>query len=162
MPVNLASPGISVREVDLTLGRVDPASAKIGGLVAPFAQGPVDVPILIGSEKDLLDNFGKPYSNDNHYEHWLTVSSYLAYGSQMRVVRVDDDNLYNAVSAGSSIKIKSIEDYEIKLYDENIIPGRTVVAKNPVVSGDGTARPSRTPYQIVLVQACHQYQLVSG
>ena len=71
MPLNLASPGIRVREVDLTVGRVDPTSDKFGGIVAPFAQGPVDLPITVGSEKDLLDNFGKPYGNDKHYEHWM-------------------------------------------------------------------------------------------
>ena len=53
MPVNLASPGIRVREVNLTIGRVDPTSGKIGGLVAPFAQGPVDLPTVISSEKYL-------------------------------------------------------------------------------------------------------------
>ena len=131
MPINLASPGIKVREVDLTLGRVDPSSEKIGGLVAPFAQGPVDLPTVVGSEKDLLDNFGKPYGNDKHYEHWLTASSYLAYGAPMRIVRQDDDNLYNAVSAGSSIKIKSVEHYEQLQYDENVIAGRPIIAKNP-------------------------------
>ena len=134
MPVNLASPGIKVREVDLTVGRVDPSSANIGGLVAPFAQGPVDLPLIIGSEKDLLDNFGKPYNNDKHYEHWLTASSYLAYGAQMSVVRADSDNLANAyanVGSASSIKIKSIEDYEIKQYDENPIANKAVVARNP-------------------------------
>ena len=131
MPVNLASPGIRVREVDLTVGRVDPASGSIGGLVAPFAQGPVDLPIAIGSEKDLLDTFGKPYSNDNHYEHWLTASSYLAYGGQMRIVRTDDDNLFNARSNGAALKVKNVEDYEVKLYDENDVTGRTIFAKNP-------------------------------
>ena len=131
MPLNLASPGIKVREVDLTVGRVDPTSDKIGGLVAPLAQGPVDLPILIGSEKDLLDNFGQPYGNDKHYEHWMVASSYLAYGGQLRVVRADDDDLYNAVSAGSSIKIKSIEHYEQLQYDESVITGRPIVAKNP-------------------------------
>jgi hypothetical protein len=132
MPINLASPGIKVREVDLTVGRVDPSSEKIGGLVAPFAQGPVDLPTLVGSEKDLLDNFGKPYGNDKHYEHWLTASSYLAYGASMRVVRQDDDDLKNAyVGSGSSIKIKSIEHYEQLQYDENVITDRTIVAKNP-------------------------------
>jgi len=131
MPLNLASPGIRVREVDLTVGRVDPTSDKFGGIVAPFAQGPVDLPVTVGSEKDLLDNFGKPYGNDKHYEHWMVASSYLAYGGQLRVVRSDDDNLYNAVSHNSSIKIKSIEHYEQLQYDENIIPGRTVIAKNP-------------------------------
>ena len=131
MPLNLASPGIRVREVDLTVGRVDPTSDKFGGIVAPFAQGPVDLPITVGSEKDLLDNFGKPYGNDKHYEHWMVASSYLAYGGQLRVVRSDDDNLFNAVSTGSSIKIKSVEHYEQLQYDENVITGRRIVAKNP-------------------------------
>jgi hypothetical protein len=131
MPLNLASPGIRVREVDLTVGRVDPTSEMVGGIVAPFAQGPIDLPVVVGSEKDLLDNFGKPYGNDKHYEHWMVASSFLAYGGQLRVVRSDDDNLYNAVSAGSSIKIKSVEHYEQLQYDENIISGRTIVAKNP-------------------------------
>jgi hypothetical protein len=132
MPLNLASPGISVREVDLTIGRVDPSSEKIGGLVAPFAQGPVGVPVIIGSEKDLLDNFGRPYGNDKHYEHWMVASSYLAYGAPMRIVRSDDTNITNAyVGSGSSIKIKSVEHYEQLQYDENVIPGRTIVAKNP-------------------------------
>ena len=49
MPLNLASPGIVVREVDLTVGRVDPTSAGIGAIVAPFAQGPVDSPTIVGS-----------------------------------------------------------------------------------------------------------------
>ena len=132
MPVNLASPGIRVREVDLTVGRVDASSAKVGGLVAPFAQGPVDLPIVISSEKDLLDNFGKPYSNDKHYEHWLVASSYMAYGAPMRIVRADDDQLQNAyVGTASSIKIKSIEHYDQLQYDENVIAGKTVVSKNP-------------------------------
>ena len=138
MPVNLASPGIRVREVDLTIGRVDASSEKIGGLVAPFAQGPVDLPTVIGSEKDLLDNFGKPYSNDKHYEHWLTASSYLAYGAQMRIIRADDDQLQNAfVGTGSSIKIKSIEHYEQLQYDDNVISSKTFVSKNPGSWADG-------------------------
>ena len=132
MPLNLASPGIKVREVDLTVGRVDPSSAKVGGLVAPFAQGPVELPTLIGSEKDLLDNFGKPYANDKHYEHWMVASSYLAYGAGLRIVRADSINSANAyVGTGSSIKIKSVDHYEQLQYDENVIASKTFVAKNP-------------------------------
>ena len=47
MALNLASPGIVVREVDLTIGRVDATSGSIGALVAPFAKGPVGTPVLI-------------------------------------------------------------------------------------------------------------------
>jgi hypothetical protein len=132
MPLNLASPGIVVREVDLTFGRTTPASNKIGAIVAPFAKGPVDVPTLVETEQDLLNNFGEPYSTDKHYEHWLTASSYLSYGGSLRVVRADDGDMKNAyVGAGASVKIKSLENYNQLGYDENIIPGRTFVAQNP-------------------------------
>jgi hypothetical protein len=132
MPLNLASPGIVVREVDLTLGRTTPASNKIGAVVAPFAKGPVDVPTFVETEQDLLNNFGEPYATDKHYEHWLSASSYLAYGGALRVVRADDDDMKNAyVGAGSSIKIKSLENYNQLGYDENTITGRTFVAQNP-------------------------------
>ena len=132
MPLNLASPGIVVREVDLTVGRVDPTSAGIGAIVAPFAQGPVDSPTIVGSEKDLLETFGKPYSTDKHYEHWLTASSFLAYGGSLRVVRADDTNLQNGkVGAASSIKIKSLDHYEELGYDENPITDIVVAARNP-------------------------------
>ena len=36
MPLNLASPGIVVREVDLTVGRVDATNGGVGAIVAPF------------------------------------------------------------------------------------------------------------------------------
>ena len=138
MPLNLASPGIVVREVDLTVGRVDPTSGGIGAIVAPFAQGPVEIPTVIGSEKDLLDVFGKPYSTDKHYEHWLVASSYLAYGGALSVVRADDDGLTNGrVGIATSIKIKSLEHYEELGYDENPIADVVVAARNPGSWGNG-------------------------
>ena len=132
MPLNLASPGIVVREVDLTVGRVDTASDKVGALVGPFAKGAVDLPILVETEQDLLDAFGKPYSADKHYEYWMVASSYLAYGGPLRVVRADDDDLKNAFSGtAGSIKIKSTEHYNDLGYDGSTITGVTVAARNP-------------------------------
>ena len=132
MPLNLASPGIVVREVDLTIGRVDPVSGSVGALVAPFAKGPVDLPQLIENEDDLLDTFGRPYSTDKHYEHWMVASSYLAYGGTLRVSRASDQGLKNAMAGvASSIMIKSTEHYEQLGYDDNTITGVTVAARNP-------------------------------
>ena len=76
MPLNLASPGIVVKELDLTIGRL-PSSDKVGALVAPFAQGPVNVPTLVENENDLLNKFGQPYATDKHCENWFTASSYI-------------------------------------------------------------------------------------
>ena len=132
MPLNLASPGIVVREVDLTIGRVDPVSGSIGALVAPFAKGPVDLPQLIENEDDLLDTFGRPYSTDKHYEHWMVASSYLAYGGTLRVSRASDLGLKNGfVGIAASVMIKSTEHYEQLGYDENPITNVTVAARNP-------------------------------
>ena len=138
MAVNLASPGVLVREVDLTIGNVDPTSGSIGALVAPFTKGPVEEPQLIENEEDLLQTFGQPYSIDNHYEYWMVASSYLAYGGTMQVIRADDFNtltgvgLKNAfVGAASSIRIKSDTHYNQLGYDDNTITGVTVAAKTP-------------------------------
>ena len=138
MPLNLASPGIVVREVDLTVGRVDPTSDKIGAIVAPFAQGPVELPTIVQNENDLLNTFGKPYAAQNHYEHWLTASSFLAYGGSLRVVRADDDSMKNGmIGSATSVKIKSREHYEQLGYDENTITNVTVAAKDPGSWGNG-------------------------
>ena len=132
MPLNLASPGLIVREVDLTAGRVDSASDKTAAIVAPFEKGPVDLPTAIASEQDLLDTFGKPHAIDKHYEHWMVASSYLAYGGQLSVVRSDDSDLRNAyVGSGTSVKIKSNEHYVQLGYDENTVSSFFVAAKNP-------------------------------
>jgi hypothetical protein len=138
MPLNLASPGIVVKEVDLTIGRVDPTAEGIGAIVGPFEKGPVNEPVLINSEQELLNTFGSPYATDNHYETWLVASSYLAYGGSLQVVRSDDTDLKNAFAgSGSALKIRSYEDYVNLGYDENVIPGLTVAAKYPGSWGNG-------------------------
>ena len=138
MPINLASPGIVVKEVDLTVGRVDPTSGTVGGLVGPFTKGPVELPTVIANENDLLNTFGKPNSIDKQYETWLVASSFLAYGGALRVVRADDDNLYNGAvntsgvsTTAAALKIKSVEHYEQLGYDDNTISNITVAARNP-------------------------------
>ncbi len=132
MPLNLASPGIVVREVDLTVGRTDATNGAVGAIVAPFAKGPVDSPTLVENEADLLKYFGEPYNTDKHYEHWMVASSYLAYGGNLRVVRADDVELTNSfVGSASSIKIKSLDHYNQLGYDENTISGVTFAARNP-------------------------------
>ncbi len=139
MALNLASPGIVVREVDLTLGRVDPVSDKVAAIVAPFAQGPVEVPTLIQNEADLLANFGKSYEADRHYENWLVASSYLAYGGQLRVVRADDADMKNSYfgDAASAPKIKSLDHYNELGYDNNTISGVVFASRNPGTWGNG-------------------------
>jgi hypothetical protein len=136
MPLNLASPGILIREVDLTTGRVQPTAAITGAMVGPFAKGPVEVPTLIETENDLLTIFGEPYPTDKQYEYWLSASSYLAYGGNMRIVRADDNDLRNAAVSTNNltptdVKIKSLDHYNQLGYDETLIPGIHIAAQDP-------------------------------
>jgi hypothetical protein len=117
MALNLVSPGVRIREVDLTVGGITAANNQVGAIAGPFQKGPVNVPILIETENDLLNTFGKPISSDAQYEYWLGASSYLSYGGILRVVRCDGDKLNNAnstgigLTAGTTLKIESTEDY---------------------------------------------------
>ena len=109
------SPGVLVREVDLTVGRAENVLDNIGALAGPFEIGPVGEPINITTEQELLNTFGRPSSTDNQYEYWLTASSFLSYGGILKIVRTDSAALGNAnVGVGASFvttKIKNFDDY---------------------------------------------------
>ena len=133
MALNLVSPGVKIREVDLTVGGITAANNQVGAIAGPFQKGPVNVPILIETENDLLNTFGKPISSDAQYEYWLGASSYLSYGGILRVVRCDGTSLNNAnaVGVGTSsvtLEIKSTEDYYNNL---TTAPTWAWAARNP-------------------------------
>ena len=119
MALNLVSPGVKVREVDLTNGRIDTSSEQVGAIVGPFERGPVGEPVLIESEKDLLEVFGKPRTENGQREYWLSASNYLSYGGVLRVVRAGQSQLIqglNCANAGVSVastivRIDNYEDY---------------------------------------------------
>jgi hypothetical protein len=133
------SPGVLVREVDLTVGRADNVLDNIGAIAGPFALGPVEEAIDITTEQELIDTFGKPLSTDAQYEYWMSAASYLSYGGVLKVARADDSGLVNANairnSAGvstagePSLKIKNYDDYEANYSDD--IANYIFAAKNP-------------------------------
>ncbi len=138
MALNLASPGILIREVDLTIGRIDGTTGKVGGIVGSFEKGPVGEPTPITGENDLFDQFGKPYDTDKQYETWMVASSYLSYGGSLSVIRADDTELKNGfVGSASSVKLKSTEHYQELGYQENALTTVTVAAKNPGTWSNG-------------------------
>jgi len=119
MTVNLVSPGVSVREVDLTIGRIVPVVQNVGAIVGPFERGPVGEAVLIENETQLLNVFGKPKTTDDQYEYWMSASTFLSYGGALRVVRVENANLTNSNVSGvggttslSSLKINNKEDFD--------------------------------------------------
>ena len=100
------SPGVSVTEKDLT--NVIPAvSTTSGGIVITAEKGPIDEITTISSEKELLDNFGKPTSDN--FEEWFTAANFLGYGNNLKVVRPITGMLNAGTSAG--VLIKNTNDY---------------------------------------------------
>jgi hypothetical protein len=133
------SPGVLIREVDLTVGRADNVLDNIGAIAGPFAIGPVDEPIDITTENELINVFGKPISTDAQYEYWMSASSFLSYGGVLKVVRTNGAALVNAnairnssgvSTAGEpSLKIKNFDDYETNYADD--IANYIFAAKTP-------------------------------
>lgn len=82
---NLQSPGVSATEVDLTTG-IGSVSISDGAIAGVFHWGPLERPILVDSEDNLVKRFGKP-SNFNA-ETWFTGQSFLAYSDRLFVTRV--------------------------------------------------------------------------
>jgi phage tail sheath protein FI len=135
------SPGVLVREVDLTVGRAENVLDNIGAIAGPFAIGPVDEAIDITTENELISVFGKPKNEDGQYEYWMSASSFLSYGGVLKVVRTDGENLVNANSALSGVstdvgigstglKIKNFDDYELNVSTSDSV-AFTFAAKNP-------------------------------
>ena len=111
------SPGVLVREVDLTVGRAENVLDNIGAIAGPFPIGPIDEPITVETQQQLLDTFGKPISSDRQYEYWMTANSFLSYGGILKVVRVDDTGLNNSnagvgQTSSDDVKIKNLDNYE--------------------------------------------------
>ena len=129
------SPGVLTREVDLTVGRAENVLDNIGAIAGPFSIGPVDEPIDIATEEDLINVYGKPLGTDAQYEYWMTAASYLTYGGVLKVCRTDGTNLNNA-NAGVGIASTSAGNLKIKNYDDyqnnwNTSTEFTYGAKNP-------------------------------
>ena len=128
------SPGVITREVDLTVGRADNVTLNVGAIAGPFAIGPVEEPILVTNETNLINVFGKPLSTDNQYEYWMAASSFLSYGGVLRVARIDGTTLNNSnagvsVASTTNAKVKNFDDYNYRWNSDSV--GFYYAAKNP-------------------------------
>jgi len=90
------SPGVNVSEIDLTT--VVPAvSTTEGAIAGVFRWGPVGTRVLVDSETNLVNRFGRPTTFNA--ETFFTAANFLSYGNKLYVVRVANTS-GNADSAG--------------------------------------------------------------
>jgi len=107
-----ASPGVSIKEVDLT-PTINVSDQNVAAVVIPAETGPVDTVTFVTSEKELVETFGKP--NDNNYEAWFAASTIIQYGGIAAVVRPTSSSIVlNSSSDGglTSFIIKSKFDFD--------------------------------------------------
>ena len=97
---NLVSPGVQVKEIDLT-NVVPSVSSTVGAAAGAFAWGPVNEVITVSSETELVNRFGKPDANT--FESVLSAAQFLSYGSALKVVRATGDAARNATASGTGI-----------------------------------------------------------
>lgn len=128
----LSSPGVEVREIDLT-GVVPAAASTVGAYAGRFNWGPMEVPVLVSSEDELGRLFSTPKASfaadaveaNSLAVSFLTAASYLAYADALRVSRVANindatpaNNAVNSVSSlssGAAVLVKNVDDFNAKV-----------------------------------------------
>ena len=97
---NLVSPGVQVKEIDLT-NVVPSVSSTAGAMAGAFAWGTVNEVVTVSSETELVSTFGKPDANT--FESVLSAAQFLSYGSALKVVRAVGTSARNATASGTGI-----------------------------------------------------------
>ena len=79
-----ASPGVQVKEVDLT-ATINVSDQNIGVVAIASAKGPTDEVTYVSSERELVDIFGEP--SEYNYESWFAAATIIQYGGVAAVIR---------------------------------------------------------------------------
>lgn len=129
----LLSPGVISVEKDFST-IVPNVASGVGGVVGRFEKGPINVPILIATEDELVDVFGKP--NETNYNEWFAASQFLMYTNRMWTVRAAPAGILNATAAGSGLEVLNYNSYEELLSGDKTTAGEWI-AKDPGAYANG-------------------------
>ena len=103
------SPGVVIRERDLSNAVVVGSSALRGAISSSFRKGPVGKIVNIGSERELIETFGAP--SEANAGDWLVASEFLRYGGTLAVVRAATGVL-NATLSGTGVLVGTVEAFD--------------------------------------------------
>jgi hypothetical protein len=108
------SPGIVIRESDLSNAVVVGDVAITAAFASSFRKGPVGKIVNVSSEKELIEIFGAPA--EANAADWLVASEFLRYGGNLAVVRATTD-LKTANSEGTTdLLIGNKEDFDAGVF----------------------------------------------
>jgi len=117
------SPGVNVSEIDLS-ATIPATSTTEGAFAGVFRWGPVDKYMLVSSEDDLVNRYGKPTTFNA--ETWFTASNFLAYGNKLYVSRgANTSVVFNAIANSGAATVseqvvKHEDDYLTKTFDTDV------------------------------------------
>ena len=112
------SPGVVIRESDLSNAVVVGAQAIVGAIASSFRTGPVGKITPIGSERELIDTFGTPA--EANAADWLVASEFLRYGGQLAVVRAATGVL-NATKSGTGVLVADKDAFDAGVTSEKFV-----------------------------------------
>ena len=107
--VELVSPGVQVKEKDLTLS-VRNEATSIGATGIFATDGPAHQVITVQDENQLADIFGKP--SGTNFEYWFTAANFLAYSNTLKVVRFITTGMLNSTGSGAGALIPNTISYQ--------------------------------------------------
>ena len=126
---SLISPGIVIKERDLTTAVVTNSQSITGAFASTFAKGPVGEITTISSQSELLNTFGKPGASNA--EDWFVASEFLNYGGRLAVVRAETGTNSANTGLNAALNVRNSADWEGGLGS-----GETFVAKTPGTWGN--------------------------
>ena len=160
----LISPGVLVREIDLTT--IVPAVAtSIGAMAGEFAWGPAEEIVVVDTENSLRSTFGDPTSSN--FKDWFSAANFLSYTRNLKLVRVVGSGAKNAsiilnsnglLVAGAGVLVKNEVQYATTVFTD------VFVAKYPGVYGNniGIAWANTSTYNAVDSNGLHTWEFYNA
>lgn len=104
-PSNLISPSVRIAEVDLSFLPANQTGHR-AGLVGYASKGPINVPTLVGSVRELHATFGYPHPDVGDPYLIYAAEQYLQFGSELFIVRVaSTDSVDDEAAVTASVDV---------------------------------------------------------
>ena len=152
---NLVSPGVQVKEIDLT-NVVPSVSTTSGAMAGSFAWGVVNEVVTVSSETQLIETFGKPDANT--FESVLTAAQFLSYGSALKVVRAVGASALNATASGTGILSQNKTVFD----GQTPAAGDWTQARYPGVTGNAVGVSVATATQALTAWQATHVESIAG
>lgn len=106
-PSNTISPSVRITEKDLSF--IEPEqSFHRAGLVGFASKGPINVPTLVATQRQLNTQFGYPHPESGDPYMIYAAQQYLLVANELWIVRVaDEDNVSDEAASTASVDVPS-------------------------------------------------------